>query len=64
MSVAAIATEIIRRGTAVSVSDRGVDTNRRNPAPSLQDDVHRETHLAEATPSSLHVPRSGDWRLR
>jgi hypothetical protein len=42
MSVAAIATEIIREGTAFSVSDRGVDTNRRNPAPSLQDDVHRD----------------------
>jgi hypothetical protein len=37
-----MATEIIRGDTARSVSQRGVDTNRRNPAPSLQDEVHRD----------------------
>ena len=37
----AVATEIVRECTAASVSHRGVDTNRRNPPPNLQDRVHR-----------------------
>jgi hypothetical protein len=42
MSMAATATGIIREHTAFSVSEHCVDANRRNPARSLQDGMHRD----------------------
>jgi hypothetical protein len=41
MSMAAVATQMIRERTAASVPKHRFDANRRNPPPSLQDDVHR-----------------------
>jgi hypothetical protein len=40
-----MASEIIRKRTAFSVSERSVEANRRNPPPNLQDGVHRAYRL-------------------